>query len=149
MDALVRLQELEAIRELLTRYAITLDDHAWEDFAELFTEEATFTVNGVPFAGRDALVRFIADSLPEDYLCKHICTAPLIELATDAATARARTDVLWVTQNYQIAVIGRYEDSLVKRDGRWLFDRRDETVIPVKDGPVPISETASSVSGVS
>jgi hypothetical protein len=41
-------------------------------------------------------------------------------------TATAQTDVLWIAQNFENSIIGRYDDTFVKRDGRWLFARRED-----------------------
>jgi SnoaL-like domain len=141
MNAVERLVEIKAIEDLVLSYCMTMDDHEWGAFSDLFAEDAVFVVNGVPFEGVKTLVEFIAGGLPDDYICKHLCTAPLVDLDEGGLRATGQVDVLWVAQNYQNTILGRYRDEYVKRDGRWLFNRREESTIPVKEGPIPLSQT--------
>jgi hypothetical protein len=71
----------------------------------------------------------------------------LIALAPDGESAEAWTDVVWIPQNFENAIVARYHDTLVRRDGRWLFARRSETPLRYKPGPPPMSDTAVGVSG--
>jgi len=141
-----RLIAIEAIRTVIARYAIAFDDHDWANFAELWAEEAVFVADGVEFAGRDHLVEFMASCLPEDYRGKHMNSPPVIELGPDLDTATAKTDVVWITQNFEVTIVARYDDDLVKRAGRWLLLRRAESGIEFKPGAPPISEAAAAVS---
>jgi uncharacterized protein (TIGR02246 family) len=147
VNAVERLIEIKAIEDLVLSYCMTMDDHEWEAFSELFTDDAVFVVNGVPFEGVETLVRFISGGLPDDYICKHLCTAPLVELDDDGLRATGQVDVLWVAQNYQNAILGRYRDEYVKGDGHWRFKRREESTIPLKEGPIPLSQTNLDVIG--
>ena len=146
MDAVERLLAIEEIRALVQRYAISFDDHDWETLATLWTEDAAFVAAGVAFEGRETLLEFLTTCLPEDYEGKHFCAPPLIDLAEDGVTARARTDVVWIPQNFETTIVARYDDELVKQDGRWLIRRRVEVPVPYKPGPPPQSETALAVS---
>jgi uncharacterized protein (TIGR02246 family) len=146
MDAVERLLAIEEIRALIARYAITYDDHDWESFGRLWAEDASFVANGVAFEGREPMLEFLTTCLPDDYFGKHMNSPPLIEIAADGATATAKTDVVWISQNFENTIVARYDDTLVKRDGRWLFLRREESTVAFKPGPPPMSETAMAVS---
>jgi uncharacterized protein (TIGR02246 family) len=143
---LERLVAVDAIRSLIARYARDFDDHDWADFEALWAEDACFVADGVAFEGRDGLVEFLSACLPDDYFGKHMNSPSLIEVDADLLGATAVTDVLWITQNFQNSIIGRYNDRFVKRDGRWLFLRREESEIEFRDGPPPMSEAAAAVS---
>jgi uncharacterized protein (TIGR02246 family) len=53
-----------------------------------------------------------------------------IEVTGDTATARSYTqEILMLKDGGQRKVIGAYDDTLVKRDGVWLFSRRSYTVL--------------------
>ena len=65
---------------------------------------------------------------------------------TDTPTATAKTDVVWISQDFENRIVARYQDRFVKRDGRWLFLLRDELTVPFTPGPPPMSDTAMSVS---
>jgi uncharacterized protein (TIGR02246 family) len=146
VNELERLVAIEEIRALVQRYAIAFDDHDWATLAELWTEDAAFVADGNAFEGRDALLAFLTTCLPDDYTSKHLCSPPLVDLAPDGETARARTDVVWIAQNFENTIVARYDDTVVKRDGRWLFQRRVEVPVPYRPGSPPQSETALSVS---
>ena len=92
------------------------------------------------------MLAFLTTCLPADYSGKHMNSPPRIEVAPDGQTATAKTDVVWITQDFQNTIVGRYDDELVKQYGRWLFARRVETTVPFTPGPAPMSETALSVS---
>ncbi len=76
-----------------------------------------------------------------------MCSNPVIELAPEGMTATARTDVVWIAQNFENTIVGRYLDTLVNRDDRWLISRREEWTIPHRPGPPPVSEAVVTLSG--
>lgn len=147
MNAVERLLAIEEIRDLVARYNIVYDDHDWGGLAELWMEDAAFVVNGVAFEGRATLLEFLTGCLPDGYFGKHLCSPSRIALGDDGATATAQTDVAWIAQNFETSIVGRYDDTFAKVDGRWLFARREESTVPFKPGFPPYSEAATSVSG--
>jgi uncharacterized protein (TIGR02246 family) len=146
MDAVERLVAIEEIRALIARYTIAYDDHDWGAFGELWTEDAAFVANGVAFEGREPMLEFLTTCLPDDYFGKHMNSPPLIEIGPDGTAATAKTDVVWISQNFENTIVARYDDTLVKRNGRWLFLRREESTVQFKPGAPPMSETAMAVS---
>jgi uncharacterized protein (TIGR02246 family) len=147
MDAFEKLLAREEIRDLLARYAIAFDDYDWDSWEKLWTQDVVFVVDGVPIEGLAALRAFMTTCLPADYRGKHMCSPSVIEIAPDGMTAAAQTDVVWIAQNFENAIVGRYVDTLVKRDGRWLIARREESTIPFKFGSPPLSKEAKELSG--
>ena len=147
MTPLEKLLARAEISALLAAYCINFDDQNWEEFSKLWTDDAVFAVEGHAFAGKKAVLEFLSNCLPADYVSKHVISQPLIELADDGLSARARTDVVWIAANFENAIVGRYHDEIVRTDGRWKFRRRRETPVPFRAGPPPMSETAQSVSG--
>jgi uncharacterized protein (TIGR02246 family) len=147
MNDIERLVALEEIRALIATYNISYDDHDWEAFGELWTEDAAFVVNGRAFEGREVMLDFLTTCLPDDYYGKHLCSPSHVELAPGGQSATARTDVLWIAQNFENSIVGRYDDAFRRTGGRWLFARREESTIPFKPGFPPYSEAALAVSG--
>jgi hypothetical protein len=86
------------------------------------------------------VVEFVVTGLPDDYVGKHICSRTLVDFGPDGTTAEARTDVVWIAANFENTIVSRYNDTLVKRDGRWLFRRRYETPLTYVAGPPPMSD---------
>ena len=146
MDAVERLVALQEIRDLIARYAIHYDDKDWAAFGTLWTEDAAFVANGIAFAGKHAMLEFLTTCLPDDYTGKHMNSPPLVELSPDGERATAKTDVVWITHDFENTIVGRYADTFVRREGRWLFSRREESTVEYRPGPPPMSETAMSVS---
>jgi hypothetical protein len=145
MDALARLVALQEIRDQIARYAILFDDKSWDEFAELWTDDAVWAGPGLEFTGKAELMRFLSTCLPPDYNGKHMNSPPLIELLGEDR-ARALTDVVWITQAFVNQIVARYDDSFRLVEGRWLFERRTEIVVPYTAGDPPMSETALAVS---
>jgi uncharacterized protein (TIGR02246 family) len=147
VNELERLTAIEEIRRLIATYAIAYDDKDWDTFAELWTDDAAFTVEGQgAWEGKQALLEFLTNCLPADYDGKHMNSPSLIEVGPDGQSATARTDVVWITQAFENQIVARYNDQLVRVDGRWLFRRRDETPVEFRAGPPPMSDAAVGAS---
>jgi uncharacterized protein (TIGR02246 family) len=146
MDAVERLVATKEIEDLITRYCLTFDEQRWDEFATLWTEDAAFVVGEMSFEGRQPLLDFLTTCLPEGYVSKHMCSRSLIEIEPDGTTAHAQTDVVWIAANFENTIVGRYVDTIVREDGRWLFRRREETPVPFQPGEPPMSDTAVTVS---
>ena len=136
MDALENLVAQQEIRDLSAKYAMFLDDHDWDALGGLWTEDAVWSIGDIVFAGRQAVMAFLSGCLTEDYFAKHINGQSLIEVNEDGVTATGKTDVLWLAQNFETQVMGRYVDTYVKVGGRWMFFRREEVGIAYRPGPV-------------
>jgi uncharacterized protein (TIGR02246 family) len=149
IDPLERLVAVQEIRDLIVRYAQAFDDADWAAFGELWTEDAVFAVHGsAAYEGREALLAFLTTCLPDDYEGRHMNPQSLIEVADDGLSATARTDVVWIPQNFENTILGRYVDEIVKEgDGRWRFRHREEFPVPYRPGPPPQSDAANSASG--
>jgi uncharacterized protein (TIGR02246 family) len=145
MDALERLVATKEIEDLISTYCISFDDQDWETFAGLWTEDAAFVVGDMAFEGRAPMLEFLTTCLPEGYVSKHMISRPLVEIESETR-ARARTDVVWIAANFENTIVGRYVDTIVKEEGRWLFQRREEEPVPYRDEPPPMSDTAVQVS---
>ena len=132
----------QAIETTLVRYSTGLDTFDPDIYASVFTEDAEFTMEGKVFRGREEIRKIVADmkaSRAERKADKdpandpppimhHVMTNAVIDI-TGADTARHHC--YWMTvsggpelNSFRVAAEGRYEDELVKRDGKWLIHRR-------------------------
>lgn len=145
MDALERLVAIQEIRDQIARYAIFFDDKNWDGFAELWADDAAFVGPGMAFEGKAAVLGFLTGCLPDDYNGKHMNAPPLVEII-GPGRARARTDVVWITMDFANQIVARYDDIFRLVDGRWLFERRTEVVVPYREGGPPMSDTAMALS---
>lgn len=133
-EAAPRMEDREAIRDTLRRYAMYLDDARVDEFLDLFTEDAVFTAADFVYAGRDAIRTELAEKPRGPG--KHLPFPAVIEFES-TGSARAWSDFLRVKQDvagdpesWRITSVGRYYDRIVRgEDGRWRFQRRDVQIL--------------------
>jgi uncharacterized protein (TIGR02246 family) len=147
VEPIDRLLAVMEISQLLGRYCVMFDDQDWDALEGIWTEDAAFLVDGVGFEGRDAVLEFLSTCLPRGYQSKHVISPPVVDLADDGMSATARTDVVWIAQNFENTIVARYNDELVRADGCWRIRRRNETALQHAPGPPPMSDDALRVSG--
>lgn len=125
-----QIQELvdrEAIKEVLARYAITVDSGDAKGFAALFAPDAVWEWPQVDlrYEGQAALhdlAAAIADNLPGG---QHVMSNHVISVDGDSATAVCElTCFISRPQKIYTVLQGFYRDRLVKIDERWLIRRR-------------------------
>lgn len=122
------LVEIHRIERLKYRYLRCLDLKLWDQLETLFTEDATASYGGGAYAfdGRDAIMGFLRESMgSEKMLTSHKCHHPEIDVDGDTATATWALEDVVVHQDYGLTIQGAafYEDTYVKRDGKWLISR--------------------------
>jgi len=123
-----QIESHEAIRRLIALYCQLCDDGRFEEWAELFTEDATFTVMGGTHTGRPALREFMLAAQPPEARGKHATFEPVIEVSGDQA--RAWTDYLFVGRvgdggRLGVTSVGRYHDHLRREHGTWRIAARE------------------------
>ena len=124
--------DLEAIRELYNRYAISWDDDHPEDFAACFTPDAVFESARGRFAGRAAIIGNMANvnrALGSTRKQRHLTANVSIELHGDRAVGSAYfIYCVGCEGKTELTAFGTYRDELCKIDGRWFFSTRSATV---------------------
>lgn len=130
---LQRLEDRQQILELLNAYGATLDRHDFAAFGQLFAADADYAGGpGAPTHGRAAIqaqLQNIISSNPSHLPPPnhHLFFDPSIHVDGDKATAHSlgayvAPDAAGKTT--QMVFFVAYDDTLVRRDGRWLFQRR-------------------------
>lgn len=125
MGELEKLAARDSIRHLIASYAAAVDGRDKEAALALFAQDARLNVMGQEIEGSDGVAGWI-DSLFASPPGIHLTTNTVIQL-TDASTASARSDVAFIKRDengWKILVAGQYLDTLVNRDGNWLFQGR-------------------------
>lgn len=136
--AVEKLRDRAEIEELVTRYVKGLDTLDAELYAGVFAEDAVFELpGGVVHRGRAAIRKIVTDlqesrarneaaGTPSPSLY-HAMANTSIELI-DATHARHQSYAQTVRAaedgQFVVGFMGRYEDELVKRDGRWYIRSR-------------------------
>lgn len=130
-----------AIRELMDTHAhgvMTKDAELW---GSIWADDASWSLLDYPdlgaFEGKAAIVAAWTESMKSYGLDN--CTRPMvyfmqpgsIEVDGNRATAVAYTIEIYDQPgtNKRIHGTGRYDDELEKRDGRWLFTKRNYGIV--------------------
>jgi hypothetical protein len=132
-----KLLDKAAIEALVVRYVTALDTLDADAYAGVFADDAEFDVTGTVYRGREAIRKIVTDlqasrarneaaGAPSPKLY-HVMSNTSIELI-DATHARHQSYAQTVRAGeggqFVVGFMGRYEDVLVKRDGRWLIQSR-------------------------
>jgi len=129
------LQDRAAIQNLVVKYTIALDTLDADMYASVFAEDAEFTFGGRTYKGRAEIRKIVTDlkerraaaqtaDSPKSY---HALSNTYIELVNDH---EARHRSYWQTITgpssgpFTVGGMGRYEDTIVKRNGEWLIQKR-------------------------
>jgi uncharacterized protein (TIGR02246 family) len=115
-----------AIRELIESYADATNLRDADAWGALFAEDARWFLPDFPeygdTVGRDAIVAKWVAAVADHHGLVYLATPGAIEVDGDRATARLYTNEVYTTAEGRIVRRrGRYDEVLVKRDGRWLI----------------------------
>jgi hypothetical protein len=124
-----RLADEREIENLIRIYGYYLDRFFWDEIADLFAEDGTIELGrqGV-YVGQDRVREFLHSLASEGprygVLNDHLQLQPVIHVAADGMTARARSREIRMTGVYEEGGEigdGVYENAFVKEDGVWKF----------------------------
>ena len=131
-DLLTELQDRVEIEALVARYVTALDTLDADAYANVFTENAEFDVAGTVYQGRAAIRAIVTDlqaSRDRDQAAGtptaalyHVMSNTSIEIIDDdEARHSSYAQTVRAAENGQFIVgfMGRYDDVIVKREGRW------------------------------
>jgi uncharacterized protein (TIGR02246 family) len=135
--ALQRLLDKAEIEALVVRYVTALDTLDADAYEGVFTEDGEYDVTGTVYQGRAAIRKIVTD-LQASRARNQAAGTPLAQLyhvvsnssieILDATNARhqsyAQTVRLADSGQFVAGFMGRYEDVLVKVDGRWFIKSR-------------------------
>ena len=137
-DAIRKLQDRAEIEELVTRYVTALDTLDADAYANVFAEDAVYEVTGTVYEGRAAIRKIVTDlqalrdrneaSNTPSAALYHVMSNSSIEIIDDDEarhTSYAQTVRAAESGQFIVGFMGRYEDVIVKRDGKWqILSRR-------------------------
>jgi ketosteroid isomerase-like protein len=124
------LEDREEIERLLMEYGVLLDKRDFTAYSQLFTADGVWsgsigTIKG-PAAIKAAMEKaFDTAAAPNGDGSFHLLTNLIIDVQGDHATAISKwTFVHLLDKKPGIALAGRYDDSLIRENGHWRFQRR-------------------------
>lgn len=129
------MNDYEAVRRTISLYSQLMDQGRFDEFGELFTEDATSTsiagtINPVSWTahGRADIVantRNIVGKLLEQGDVIHLAANPVIDVDGDSAKAWWDVVVLQITPSgFTPLRSGRYQARFVRCKDRWLVSQR-------------------------
>ena len=123
-----------AVINLLQSYARTIDSGDADAYADNFLPGAILDLLGGDrrLDGRDAIREWVSGLIDSGHVggdpatLRHFVGLPLIEGEGDRCTAQTYCVILDYDpqRNIRSPLVGRYEDVIVKVDGRWRFEHR-------------------------
>jgi 3-phenylpropionate/cinnamic acid dioxygenase small subunit len=128
---LQRLEDVEAIRTVLTDYGRHLDRRDFKAYAALFARDGVwdggFGAGQGPAEIEAMMQKMIGGQLIEGAQSNyHLLSNFEIEVEGDTGRAWSRWTFIAQDPDKRARVLyaGRYDDELVREDGRWKFQRR-------------------------
>jgi uncharacterized protein (TIGR02246 family) len=122
------LEDREEIRLLLLDYGRHLDSRDFAAYASLFAADGEWVGGFGSVKGRDNIRAFMEKNMgtaPNRANNYHLLSNFVIHVEGDTATAWSRwAFVVPGASGATIAQAGRYDDTLVRENGRWRFRKR-------------------------
>jgi uncharacterized protein (TIGR02246 family) len=120
-----------AILRVLARYCHTIDDGAFDEFGDLWADDAEFVLRGTVTRGRDAIRDAVEAMQPPERRGRHLTMNAVVDL--DGDTAHVVSDFLFFGRDpgasaegtADLRYLGRYHDDFVRSDAGWQFRRRE------------------------
>ena len=112
----------DAIRRTIAQYCQLCDDGRFDEWADLYTDDASVSVMGKTYTGRADVKAFIEKGQAPERRGKHLCFNSIIDI--DGDSARAITDYVFIDKQHAITSAGRYHDRLIRQPDRWRFAER-------------------------
>jgi 3-phenylpropionate/cinnamic acid dioxygenase small subunit len=114
----------------LALYCQLCDDGRFDEWGELFVEDARFTVLGQTHEGREDIKAWISKAQAPELRGKHFLGQSVVDIDATGDRASGVTDYTFVNRTpegaYAITSAGRYYDTFVRSDdGRWRFVTRE------------------------
>ena len=123
-----RIEDTQDIQRLLLNYGRTLDARDFKAYSLLFAKDGVWSGGMGTVQGPPAIQAFMEKAIPGPNAVHnyHVLSNFVIDVNGDTATAWSRWQFMVPGPNNTAvaAQSGRYEDTLVREDGRWKFERR-------------------------
>lgn len=117
--------EHDRIRQTLAHYTQYIDDRRFDDLADLFAEDATWTVAGLTFHGRRAIREHMSTWPDPQVRTVHLTFDSVIDVGGPTATVVSNYVLLMETDiGGVVARAGRFRDVLRDDGDRWRFTQR-------------------------
>lgn len=130
-----------AIRELVEAYNDAVMRFDAQDWSATWTEDAVWVLPGVgETRGREAIREVWSLAMDELEFVGFFASAGPLRVDGDRGSGRwYQQEFLHYKNGVKRAITGRYDDEYQRSEGRWLFRRRNYTILHSEDQPLPTS----------
>ena len=122
------MDDVSAIRNTIVRYGQRIDDRDLEGFLTLYAPDAVHHANGQDHVGHEGITAWLTGAFPRIAHLRHLILGSSIQVDDNGDTASATSDWMTVQRTDDgtpaLHSVGRFEDTLAKIDGSWVFTRR-------------------------
>jgi uncharacterized protein (TIGR02246 family) len=136
-----RIEDVQEIERLLLTYGRTLDARDFKAYSSLFAKDGVWSGGTGTVQGPAAIQALMQKAIPGPNTAHnyHVLSNFVIDVNGDTATAWSRWQFMVPGPNNTAvaAQSGRYDDTLVREDGRWKFKRREASNDIPAGGPPP------------
>ena len=136
-DRIQRIEDRAEIEQLLLNYGRHLDARDFKAYSQLFARDGVWQGGMGTVQGPAAIQAFMEKAIsgPNTAHNYHLLSNFVIDVQGDTATAWSRWQFVAPGPDGRpvVAQAGRYDDELVREDGRWKFKRR----VAANDLPLP------------
>lgn len=140
-----RIEDTQDIERLLLNYGRHLDARDFTAYSLLFAKDGVWSGGMGTIQGPPAIQAFMEKAIPGPNAVHnyHVLSNFMIDVNGDTATAWSRWMFIVPGPNNTAvaAQSGRYDDTLVREDGRWKFKRRVASNDIPAGGPPPAQLT--------
>ena len=131
-DRLQALEDRAEITQLVARYGPAVDDHAFDDLAQLYTHDAVFDSVGGRIVGREAVIGYYRERgavYGASYHYPHSVEIHLDGPGDAHGVVCAHAELSVSGETHWVAV--RYHDTYRREEGAWRFHVRDVKLLYV------------------
>jgi ketosteroid isomerase-like protein len=123
---LQRLEDFDQIRKLKSQYHVLINDCRFDEFADLFTEDAVVDMGYMggevePRRGKAEIHEMFATIPKNLQQIKQFIHNHMIEVDGDTGIGWAFLEARYGSGGTSYNVAGKYDDTYRRVDGRWLF----------------------------
>lgn len=137
------------IQELSAQYAFRVDTRRYADAPELFAEDGIWdeTVLGIPRCeSREQIAAFfpLMSETDLEFMIHINANHQILEFDGESARGTVHLHVAGRMNGKDMTIYGYYDDTYIKRDGRWLFQSRHLVAITAPLGDFGVDAAAAA-----
>jgi hypothetical protein len=119
------------IMELTVKYNEAINHYRAEEWADLFTDDGVCVAGEFrTIVGRQQLIDYARRSEESKRQRRNFTSVPIIVGDGDRARLSMYVFAFDIANGVQVAVVGEYDDTVVKIDGKWKFKSRNIKLFP-------------------